>query len=691
MKDRTHAILNRLLDSEIPLTVRYLSTEFKVSERTIRNEISAINELLRQCQLPLVNAIRSKGLELNLSQLDRERLITFIGQHSGFKYLSREERVLDLILDIAFGKEPVFLKKKEECYQVSKSSIDEDIRQVRKSLAYYQVEVVSLPKQGLKFQAKEQFIRTMLFSMVSSVLVAEEQGKKELVYKYVDKERLHHLDTIYSNCISQVEVSPYRINFNLLTYIWLNRLSRGHYISPSNESERRREKNDRISAYISQVLREFKIESSTEEERYIYFLLNSLNKEEAYHPSNWLDLQLLIMQLIQFVEEETGIPFNKKEDQLQEALYGHMIGMVDRIKNGLQLVNPLRDKIKQAYGQVYSGLEKFLRGEQDKLGGIITDDEIAFLTIHFSTALSEINQNNQYWYRAIVICNHGIATGRLLAENLREYFNIEVLAVLSSREIDLVEKFDVDLVFSTVKLNYKAKPIMIMDTIFNEETKLMVHNFLEANRQHQRLITRKSDYTEMFQILLKTIESQFGKLTKNFYNDLENLFRKNGLTINQKEVQPMIQDVLSDDNILFEKGDFTWQEAIQQVAKPLLRKKNITEDYVQAMIEDVKKYGPYIVIGPHLALAHARPEDGANQLGLSLAIFQKPVSFGHEFNDPVKVIFCLSAVDSYSHLNIMKSLVSLIRKEDNLKKLADASNIQMVKKILFTDDSEEEK
>lgn len=397
------------------------------------------------------------------------------------------------------------------------------------------------------------------------------------------------------------------------------------------------------------------------------------------------------MQLIQFVEEETGIPFNKKEAQLQEALYGHMIGMVDRIKNGLQLVNPLKDKIKQAYGQVYSGLEKFLRGEQDKLGGIITDDEIAFLTIHFSTALSEINQNNQYWYRAIVICNYGIATGRLLAENLKEYFNIEVLAVLSSREIDLVEKFDVDLVFSTVKLNYKAKPIMIMDTIFNEETKLMVHNFLEANRQHQRLITRKSDYTEMFQILLKTIESQFGKLTKNFYNDLENLFRKNGLTINQKEVQPMIQDVLSDDNILFEKGDFTWQEAIQQVAKPLLRKKNITEDYVQAMIEDVKKYGPYIVIGPHLALAHARPEDGANQLGLSLAIFQKPVSFGHEFNDPVKVIFCLSAVDSYSHLNIMKSLVSLIRKEDNIKKLADASNIQMVKKILFTDDSEEEK
>ncbi|MGT2639033.1 PTS sugar transporter subunit IIA [Streptococcus sobrinus] len=293
----------------------------------------------------------------------------------------------------------------------------------------------------------------------------------------------------------------------------------------------------------------------------------------------------------------------------------------------MQLVNPLKDKIKQTYGLVYDVLEKFLRREQEKLGGTITDDEIAFLTIHFSTALSELNQNNEYWYRAIVICNHGIATGRLLAENLKEYFNIEVLAVLSSREINLVEKFDVDLVFSTVKLDYQVKPIMIMDTIFYEETKLMVHNFLETNRQYQRVIARKSDYTEMFQVLLKKIEANFGELTKNFYNDLEILFRKNGLTINQKEVQPMIQDVLSDDNISFEKGDFTWQEAIQEVSKPLLKKEIITENYVRTMIEDVEKYGPYIVIGPHLALAHDRPEDGAKRLGLSLAIFVQSVTY----------------------------------------------------------------
>ena len=37
MKERTYAILNRLINSEIPLSVKYLSSEFEVSERTIRN------------------------------------------------------------------------------------------------------------------------------------------------------------------------------------------------------------------------------------------------------------------------------------------------------------------------------------------------------------------------------------------------------------------------------------------------------------------------------------------------------------------------------------------------------------------------------------------------------------------------------------------------------------------------------
>ncbi|MCK1203038.1 PTS sugar transporter subunit IIA [Streptococcus uberis] len=118
-------------------------------------------------------------------------------------------------------------------------------------------------------------------------------------------------------------------------------------------------------------------------------------------------------------------------------------------------------------------------------------------------------------------------------------------------------------------------------------------------------------------------------------------------------------------------------------AKPLLDNEIINQDYIGAMIESVKEYGPYIVIGKHLALAHARPEDGALKLGLSLCLFDKPVIFNHEFNDPVKIIFCLSAIDSYSHLNVMKAIVNLIKEDNNLNKLLEAKDIETVKKILY--------
>lgn len=691
MKERTYAILNRLINSEIPLSVKYLSSEFEVSERTIRNEIGTINELLIEYQLPLVESIRSRGMHLTLTNSQIRKIRELEKSKSEFKYLTREERVLDLILGIAFGKEPIFLNRKEEMYQVSKSSIAEDIRQVRRNLEYYHVKVVSIPKQGLQFQAKEQFIRAMLFSIISTILLSDDQGKKGIVFKYLNKGQFSYLDEIYSKFISNLEVSHYRTNFNLLVYIWIARIQQGKYISESEEDEGLVQQNNKVYRYINAVLNKVGVKINLEEESYIYFLLNTLNREDDYRPINWLDLQLLIMQFIQYVETETGIPFSKKEAQLQEALYNHMISMVERIKNGLQLVNPLRDKIKQTYGVVYKVVESYLKTNESEFGGSITEDEIAFLTIHFSTALSEINQNNKYWYGAIVICNHGIATGRLLAENLKEYFNIEVLAVLSSREINLVKKFDVDLVFSTVKMSYNSKPIMILDTIFNDETKILVKHFLESNSQYRRLITTRNDYTEMFQKLLKMVEQTFGEISNNFYGDLEKLFHKNQLEINKREVQPMIQDILSDDNILLETEEFTWQEAIKKVAEPLLSKEIITGDYIQAMIESVEEYGPYIVIGPHLALAHARPEDGSLKLGLSLSIFEKPVVFGHEFNDPVKVMFCLSAIDSYSHLNVMKRLVNLIREEDNLIKLTEAKSIKTVKEILFNEAIEEEK
>lgn len=78
-----------------------------------------------------------------------------------------------------------------------------------------------------------------------------------------------------------------------------------------------------------------------------------------------------------------------------------------------------------------------------------------------------------------------------------------------------------------------------------------------------------------------------------------------------------------------------WQEAIQASGNLLLHTGAITEDYIFQMIQSVKENGPYIVIGPGIAMAHARPSEAVREDAISLAVLERSVSFGSEENDPL--------------------------------------------------------
>jgi PTS system ascorbate-specific IIA component len=70
----------------------------------------------------------------------------------------------------------------------------------------------------------------------------------------------------------------------------------------------------------------------------------------------------------------------------------------------------------------------------------------------------------------------------------------------------------------------------------------------------------------------------------------------------------------------------------------------------------VEEQGPYIVLAPGVALAHARPEDGARRLGLGVAVLTKPVTFGHPTNDPVDVVFAFGSPDKDAHVGLLAAL-----------------------------------
>lgn len=689
MKDRTVKILRIFITSDYPVALAKLEEKFHTSARTIRNELREINQFLNTNKLPEIKNLRKKGYQLTLDAEEKSSLLKQIDLTENERYLDRESRIFDLILSFSLGRKETFLYQKEEEYQISKSSLDEDMRRVRNTLTEYGIEVLSVPKQGIVLQGAERSIRTMIYDIInSSVGVISPHGEREpsinmeLLNQYIPQKLLKKLDQLYIESVATMDDAIYRDQLLMFTAVWLSRYLREDLIASSAWEAADTPRSD-IRDFVTAICEAYKISPPEVEIKYIVFMLNTFNSRDMNSSIEWVQAQLLSIQLMQFVEAKTKIPFSRKEEMLQEGLYKHLVGLINRVKSDIQIVNPLKENVKKNYGNIYTAIRQFTPSIEQVTGKTLTEDEIAFLTIHFSTSVSAINQDLHYIYKAVVICNHGVATGKLLSENLKELFNIEVLAVLSSRELDLIEKLDVDLVFSTVAIHYSQKPMLELEPIIKEESKKRITSFLNENQKLKRLVSNQ-DSTQLFSALIETIEKSGGEVSGSIYKELETLFDQNHLTINKKEIQPMLEDVLKDSNILLNEQVKTWEESIRRVSEPLIKEKVIEPSYVTAMIDSVKEYGPYIVIGKYIALAHARPEDGVNQLGISVATLKQPIEFGNEENDPVKIIFCLAAVDSYSHLNIMKSLIELINDEEKVNRLSCETEIERFKEILFS-------
>ena len=68
-----------------------------------------------------------------------------------------------------------------------------------------------------------------------------------------------------------------------------------------------------------------------------------------------------------------------------------------------------------------------------------------------------------------------------------------------------------------------------------------------------------------------------------------------------------------------------WREAVEQVAKALARAGFARLAYATDMIRMIEEHGPYVVIAPGLALAHARPGPRSLARGMAVVTLAEPL------------------------------------------------------------------
>lgn len=125
----------------------------------------------------------------------------------------------------------------------------------------------------------------------------------------------------------------------------------------------------------------------------------------------------------------------------------------------------------------------------------------------------------------------------------------------------------------------------------------------------------------------------------------------------------MLSNIINEQFIQLNVQAKNWEDAIRKCAEPLLVNGKVNAEYIDQMIENTKAMGAYIVITKHVALPHARPIEGSNKLAISISTLKESIEFGNQENDPVKYVFCLSAENSSTHLDMMSELVGLLENQ----------------------------
>ncbi len=123
------------------------------------------------------------------------------------------------------------------------------------------------------------------------------------------------------------------------------------------------------------------------------------------------------------------------------------------------------------------------------------------------------------------------------------------------------------------------------------------------------------------------------------------------------------------------------EDAVAMAGDLLIASGRVTPDYRDQMVTVLETHGPYFVLAPGIALAHAESSAAVLSTGLSLVVLSDPIVFGNEANDPVRLVVGLCAVDHDSHIETLGELSMLLSDENAVNIMLNSPNIETIREL----------
>lgn len=677
MNKRSRVILSTLIQKKEYGQAAYmkeLAEQFKVSTRTIRNDLEQINEFLNKNKLSGVSLGKQGVIETGK---DMERARQYLFQDDFYSYkLEKHERKMFMATLLICERDYRTLSNLADCMYVSRSTVIQDLDGLKAFFKKHKLYVVSHSNKGLILEGEEKNKRLLLLSMIKSneSVYREAPVFERLIRSLkeecrVDMEDLKTMEKV----INLAEHFSGRFltdtSFTNLKYFLVLSLYRMRLKKYAEQDSKKNSKYE-MAGYILKQLSDFAgIEVMEEEIKFLGRILN----EMRYIKKTTSNQEIVKMQVITrtFIEHVSiDIDLNLQGDYIfYENLINHLESM---FSSAIQdnTVNSVVTEVLERYPKIQEAVQNNVSVLEEYIGRKLNEVEISYIVVHICAAM-ERNKNSTERYSVILVCNGGIGTSQLLLARLKKYFNFDVADIIPAHDLKNADINEADVILSTVALDTDMEYIQV-DPLLNDEDCINVGKKLSRLKGSHKAISRPKVKEKPEAVHMKRIKEILAADTppEQMVFQIEEVVNE----FCHKEVSMPLLDMLPSEAVRLNVSCESWQEAVRQSAQYLLRNGCIEERYISSMIENVEKNGPYILVAPGFALPHEALNAGAKKVGMSLIRLAEPVVFGKPEFDPVEWVCCLSAINKENHLKAMFHLVNLFHNQKFRDEIRDAGS-----------------
>lgn len=134
-------------------------------------------------------------------------------------------------------------------------------------------------------------------------------------------------------------------------------------------------------------------------------------------------------------------------------------------------------------------------------------------------------------------------------------------------------------------------------------------------------------------------------------------------------------DLLKKENVQICEEAADWRDAIRISVKPLEEHGYVEPRYKEEIISGVERLGPYIIVAEHVALPHARPEQGVLDTQIAVTLFRKDISFEQE-ESSARLFITLAAKDSNRHLDVLMRISEILSEDGVTDKILQSKDVE---------------